>query len=311
MTGGLEWKPAAGPEALRLRADTLARIRVFFQKRGVMEVSTPVLTTSGVTDPHIESLAVDGPRGLYLRTSPEYFHKRLLAAGCKDLYEIGPVFRGGDDGPVHTREFILLEWYRVDWTWQALAEEVVELVYHALPGRFDDWPVIRRRWSEIAADTLGVDPLGLDDAALASLTAGAPAGLDRSGLLDWLFATRIQPDLDGQTISVICDFPVEHAALARIRPDPFPVAERFEVFLGALELANGYQELTDSTEQLHRLESDNRQRKALGLPAMPVDRNLLGALDAGLPECAGVALGVDRLLMAAFGESDIRNVQAF
>ena len=303
----LEWRPATGREQLFARARLLARIREFFAARGVLEVTTPLLTHAGVTDPHLESIPL-ARNGAFLRTSPEYFHKRLLAAGIGDIYEIGPVFRGGESGGRHCEEFTLAEWYRVGWTWQALAEEVVTLIRDSGLG---PWPTRRCSWRDLARNVLGLDPLTAVPDQFNRLLAGAPADMDRPEQLDWLFVTRMQPALPSNTITVVCDFPPEQAALARIRPGNPPVAERFEVFIGDLEVANGYQELTDAAEQRRRFEEDNRRRRNLERPAMPPDERLLAALDAGLPECAGVALGIERLLMALWGEKDIARTRAW
>lgn len=298
-----DWRPDANREALAFRAGLLEAIRAFLRRRGVLEVTTPLATRFGVTDPHLVSRVLAG--GGYLRTSPEYAHKRLLAAGSGDIFEIGPVFRASEHGPLHLGEFTMLEYYRVGLDWRALASEVVELLAACglhRPARF-------LAWRELARRVLGVDALAED--RLESLTADAPAGLDRAGKLDWLFALRLQPALPPNAITIIHDFPPEQAALARLRPGSEPVAERFEVFAGTVELANGYQELTDPEEQRRRFEADNQRRGMLGYPPMPADPRLLKALAAGLPECAGVALGIERLIMVLRGLDDLGGTQAF
>jgi len=276
-------------------------------RRGVVEVMTPMLTEAGVTDVHVESLRLAD--GRFLRTSPEYAHKRLLAAGVGDLYELGPVFRAGEHGRRHREEFLMLEWYRVGWTWSALAEEVVELVRELTPGR--RWTMRSIAWRELMLEHGGVAPESVSEHELRTLAADAPDKLEPPELLDWLFATRIQPALPGDQLTVVHDFPACQAALARLKPGAPQWAERFEVFAGALELANGYRELTDPGEQRCRFQADNRRRDQLGRPPMPVDGHLLEALEAGLPECSGVALGVDRLMMVARSESDIADVRLF
>lgn len=304
------WQPSASADALARRSELLARVRSFFSQRGVLEVQTPVLTASGVTDVHIESVAVDDPPG-WLRTSPEHCHKRLLAAGLGDLYELGPVFRRGEAGRHHQPEFTLLEWYRVGWTWQALAEEVVELISCCLPETERRRDVRWRSWRSCFEDALDIDALTADDHDIARCADDAPAGLDRDALLDWLFATRIQPGFGADVITVVHDYPASQAALARLSTGDPRVAERFEVFLGSLELGNGYHELCDAGEQRARFERDKEARRLRGQPAMPVDESILAALAAGLPDCAGVALGFDRLVMAALGAPTIEQAVSF
>ncbi len=305
-----QWRPTASVQALRQRAELLERVRAFFARRGVIEVQTPLLTESGVTDVHIESIATDSPAG-WLRTSPEYFHKRLLAAGVGDLYELGPVFRRGEAGRHHQPEFTLLEWYRVGWSWRQLAEEVVELIHDVLETDAGHRPVRWRGWNDCFLETLDIDALSADTRELERHADDAPGGLDRDALLDWLFATRIQPGFEDGAITVVHDYPASQAALARISEDDPRVAERFEVFLGSRELANGYHELGDAAEQRMRFERDNRVRAVNQRSKMPIDERLLKALESGLPDCSGVALGFDRLLMAALGAASIAQVVSF
>ncbi len=293
-------------EGLRLRlmrrAGLAERLRGFFADRDVVEVGTD-LTVTGVTDVHLDSVALAD--GGYLRTSPEFAHKRLLAAGAGDLYELGPVLRAGEHGRHHRRQFWMLEWYRVGWSAERLAEEVVELVRHAGPDR--SWTTKHTTWTDEARAVLGFDPHDADRERLSGALPDAPPGLDRNGMFDWLLAMHIQPRLPAGQLTVIHRFPASQAALARISPDDPRSAERFEVFAGPLELANGYHELTDPIEQRRRFEADNEQRRRLGRSPMPLDTALLEALDAGLPDCAGVALGFERLLMAVHGLDDIED----
>lgn len=303
------WRPTAGPDMLRRRASLLRRIRHFFDHRKACEVQTPVLTAFGITDVNIESLALAGNQG-FLRTSPEYCHKRLLAAGFGDLYELGPVFRAGESGSWHRTEFTLLEWYRVGWDWKALAAEAVELIRGCRDGKQDP-PVRWLGWHRAFAEAGIPDPLGCSLASLRTLCPELEGDCDRDVLLDYLFATRIQASFPPDTVTVVHHYPASQAALARLDPDNPDFAERFEIFAGPVELANGYRELTDADAQRRRFEQDNRRRTQLSRPPMPVDARLLSAMRDGLPDCSGVALGVDRLLMAICDATDIATVQSF
>lgn len=307
MNQDRDWRPLASIDALRMRAAMLARIRAFFAQRDVLEVHTPLITEAGITDLHIESLALAD--GRFLRTSPEYQHKRLLAAGFPDLYELGPVFRAEEHGRYHRTEFTLLEWYRLGFGWRELASEVNELIRICLAGRALTHRYLS--WASAFAALDGLDPLSCDEPALLALTPELPTDCNRDMRLDYLFATRIQPGFPSDTITVVHDYPASQAALARLKPEDPRVAERFEVFIGPIELANGYCELTRAGEQRLRLERDNAARLSLGRRAMPIDERFLAALDHGLPDCSGVALGVDRLLMAAMGSGNIAEVIAF
>lgn len=315
-TGGPDkgWQPGASRHAMEARAALLAAIRAFFSSRGVLEVETPVLGRCGNVDPNINNLRTDGIHPRYLRTSPEYAMKRLLAAGHRDIYELGRVFRAGETGRHHNPEFTMLEWYRTEMPYLELATEVVELVRTCGDGAFDGWPVNRVSYRQLFLQHTGLDPLLCSEADLEDCAAerGILAGvLDASEWLDLLMASVVQPALPGESFTILCDYPPEQAALSRIRREDPPVAERFEVFLGQSELANGYQELTDPGEQLQRFERENRQREARGEETVPIDRALIDALRSGMPECSGVALGVDRLLMAILKLDDIDSVLAF
>ncbi|UGB39819.1 EF-P lysine aminoacylase GenX [Frateuria soli] len=305
---------------MHLRADLYRRIRTFFAERGILEVETPILSSAGNTEPNIESFTttfhghVDaGARERWLRTSPEYPLKRLLAAGVGDCYELGRVFRNGEAGGRHNPEFTMLEWYRVGWDHRRLADEVVELVQAALAlvGRHADVRV--RSYRELFLDSLGLDPLTapLDvlQQALDQSTID-PAGLTRDDWLDLIITHRLQPHFPRDRVTVVHDYPASQCALARIRCDDPPVAERFEVFLGPHELANGYHELNDADEQRARFERDNAIRRARGVREVPIDGRLLAVLDA-MPRCAGVALGIERLLMCLACTDAIAEVLAF
>ncbi|MCH8544078.1 MAG: EF-P lysine aminoacylase GenX [Alcanivorax sp.] len=306
------WQPTCDARALKARALLYAAIRDFFAARDVMEVSTPVLAAHGVTDPHIPCIAVPGHG--HLQSSPEYHMKRLLAAGSGPIYQISHAFRDGETGQRHNPEFTLLEWYRPGFSLQALIDETVALLTQQLVQPPARMPVQQHRFRDLFRTVTGLDPLR---ASLAELYQASddilPADLDRAALVDYLMATRVEAALPANTLTVISHYPGWAAALARTSQDADgeTVAERFEIYSGVMELANGYHELTDATEQAQRFQTDQTRRSALGLPGMTGDPRLLGALTAGLPDCAGVALGLDRLLMCQLGANSIRDVLAF
>jgi lysyl-tRNA synthetase class 2 len=309
-----DWRPTASRAVLEARADVLRSIRGFFAERGVLEVETPVLSRAANSDPNISSISTDDPEQQYLRTSPEYPMKRLLASGSGDIFEMGRVFRQGESGSRHNPEFTMVEWYRVGMPHLELADEVVELVRYCGEScgdiDFRSWPVRSITYQALFRELAGVDPFNTDEAELSSLAAErgiVSARLNQDEWLDLLMAQLVQPALPGETFTIVHDFPPEQAALARIRPGDPAVAERFEVLAGQQELANGYQELTDASEQRRRFEREQRHRAARGEMTGPLDEHLLAALEHGLPECSGVALGVDRLLMLLLNLDDIRS----
>lgn len=313
--------PAASFEALRLRAALYARIRAFFAARGVVEVETPVMSMAGNTDPNIASFNVEfsgrtdgAPRTRWLRTSPEYPLKRLLAAGFGDCYELGRVFRDGEAGGRHNPEFTMLEWYRVGIDHRQLAHETATLVSEALALVGRDARLIEVAYHALYRDRLGVDPHTASEAELRAALGDIridPEGLTRDDWLDLLMTHRLQPDFRTDELLVVHDYPASQCALARIRDGEPPVAERFELYLGPLELANGYHELADAAEQRGRFERDVRTRAERGVSAPPVDERLLAGLAGGFPACAGVAMGIDRLMMAMLGTTRIADVLAF
>jgi lysyl-tRNA synthetase class 2 len=322
------WKPSASFNALRLRARVNALVRAFFAERGVLEVETPILSQAGNTDPNIASFSLqfsgrtDGAaRTRWLRTSPEFPLKRLLAAGIGDCYELGRVFRDGEAGGRHNPEFTMLEWYRIGWDHMRLADEAIALVQQALSLAGRSATVAKIAYRDLYREALGIDAMTAGDdqlrAALGDVRIDA-AGLTRDDWLDLLMTHRLQPLFPADRILAVFDYPASQCALARIREpgsanagDEVPVAERFEIYLGPLELANGYHELRDATEQRDRFARDNTVRAVRGDVQPPLDARLLDALGAGLPACAGVALGVDRLLMALMGSEGIADVLAF
>ena len=298
--------------ALWRRADVYALIRRFFAERGVLEVETPILSAGANTDPNIQSFSTRfsgrdaGER--WLRTSSEFAQKRLLAAGVGDCYELGRVFRDGEVGRRHNPEFTMLEWYRVGRDHRWIAHETVELINAAMGKSMD---VHETSYRELFMSTIKIDPFADSDAAL-RLALGEnaidPRGLSRDDWLDLLLTHRIQPTFPSDRITVVLDYPPTQCALAQIRDG---VAERFEVYLGAHELANGYHELTDATEQHRRFQRDNARRRERGIVELPIDAQFLAALERGMPPCAGVALGIERLLMAMMQTDDIAEVLAF
>jgi lysyl-tRNA synthetase class 2 len=286
---GLDWRPACSLDALRARAEALATIRAFFSERDVLEVQTAVLAAATVTEPAVESIPVPGAG--YLQTSPEYQMKRLLAAGAPSIYQIGPVFRAGESGGRHNPEFTMLEWYRIGFDDHALMDEVAALVDRVL----GTGPWFRRTYAEVVKS---VPP--------PANVIGAVAERD---LLDLRFASGLDALPAGRWF--ITDYPADQAALARRRPENPAVAARFELVIDGLEVANGYHELVDVEEQRTRFATDRAQRRAAGQVVHEPDERLLAALGHGLPSCAGVALGFDRLMMLRLGTRRIADVQPF
>ena len=319
------WRPSADLSILRLRAELLARIRAFFAAREVLEVETPALSAAAITDPHLTSFRTvySGPgprhgRTLYLHTSPEFPMKRLLAAGSGCIYQIARVFRDGEAGRRHNPEFTLLEWYRVGFDHHRLMHEVTELVTALLAGQLPLDEPERLRYGELFQHHLNLDPHRVNVAELAacaearnvSIPPGMPTD-DPDPWLDLLLTHCIEPELGQGRLTFVYDYPASQAALARLRPGDPPVGERFELYINGLELANGFHELGDPGEQRRRFELENAARRTLGLPVMLIDEHLLAALESGLPDCAGVALGFDRLLMLAAGKKSLAEVLAF
>lgn len=309
-----EWRPGASRFAIEARAALLADIRDFFAQRGILEVETPILSRYGNTDPNINSITADKLNRRYLRTSPEFAMKRLLATGQRNIYELGRVFRASEKGRHHNPEFTMLEWYRTGMGYLELADEVVELLRACGRGTFDDWPVERIDYRSLFMERTGLDPYLCSEEELSACASerGLVAGpLDHGQWLDLVMSEIIQAALPGEAFTIVYDYPPEQAALSRIRPGDPPVAERFEVYLGQAELANGYQELADADEQLARFERENRARDLRGADTVQIDHGLVAALRSGMPDCSGVALGVDRLLMAILKLDSIDAVMAF
>jgi lysyl-tRNA synthetase class 2 len=316
-----DWHPTATPDAILLRARLNAAIRAFFAERDVLEVETPILSAAGNTDPNIASFSLEfsgrtdgAPRTRWLRTSPEFALKRLLAAGVGDCYELGRVFRDGEAGGRHNPEFTMLEWYRVGWDHQRLIGETAGLVDMALALVGRRATLRRIAWRDLYHERLGLDPHSAGVEALQAALGDVridPDGVTRDDWLDLLLTHRLQPGFARDELLAVYDYPASQAALSRIRDGDPALAERFEMYLGPLELANGYHELTEPREQRTRFERDVAVRAQRGAPQPPIDERLLSALASGLPRCAGVALGIDRLSMAMIGARGIQEVLAF
>ncbi|MDO3383328.1 EF-P lysine aminoacylase EpmA [Gilvimarinus algae] len=305
--------PSARPEMIEARAQLYRAIRTFFSERDVLEVEVPLLGSHFVTDPYIPAVVADNAGSeRFLQSSPEYAMKRLLAAMPRCIYSLGKAFRAGERSARHNPEFTLLEWYRLGFDDRQLMAEVRELVVALCPGTAVQ-SLSYRQWFE---QSLGVDP---HTATLDELRATGLAhieidgtGLDRNDWLDLLVTHTLEPAMV-PGLTFIYDYPASQAALARVLPDEsgVAVARRFEAFFNGMELANGYWELTDPAEQRERFAADRARRRQLGLPDRAGDNRLLAALEHGLAPCAGVALGVDRLLMQREGCTHIRQVLAF
>jgi lysyl-tRNA synthetase class 2 len=312
------WRPTAGVAALRRRARALRSTREFFHKRGVLEVETPAMVNAPVSDVNLVSVRVAVPGGdspPFLHTSPEYAMKRLLAAGSGDIYQICHVFRGAERGRQHNPEFTMLEWYRLGFSLEDLMREVADLVRELL-----DMPQLPSElvsYREAVRRHAGFDPLEADIGVLQQ--AARELGFDaaragtagRDELLDLIVGAKVGPALGHDALTFLHRYPASQAALARLDAGDPRVALRFELYHCGVELANGYHELASGAEQRQRFAADQKTRASRGLATFPLDTHLLSALDAGLPDCAGVALGFDRVLMLSLGAASIDDVLAF
>ncbi len=320
QTPSAVWQPTAAFINLRQRAELLRTIREFFYQRNVLEVDTPLLSHGTVTDVHLAAFSSafshsesGKPETLYLQTSPEYAMKRLLCAGSDSVYQICKAFRHEGAGRFHNPEFTMLEWYRTGFDHHQLMAEMDELLQAVLGTA----PAEKISYQDVFIRQLSVDPLiasvkelqqkaieyGLD------MNGGLPDDIDT--LLQLLFSLYIEPVIGADAPCFVFGFPASQAALAKVNEQDPRTADRFEVYFKGVELANGFYELANAGEQRQRFESDNAQRRTLGLPELPVDEFFLSALEAGLPDCAGVAMGIDRLLMLKLGVSHIKDVVAF
>jgi lysyl-tRNA synthetase class 2 len=313
-----DWQPTATRAALERRAAMLATARQFFDGRKVLEVDTPIMVNAPVTDVHIHSAEVrlrrHGGDRMFLHTSPEYAMKRLLASGSGDIYQICHVMRGRERGRQHNAEFTLIEWYRLGFTLDALMDEVQALVFALLATPEPERHAERLSYRDVFQRELSLDPFEASMTRLAqaaSELAGFQRSASRDELLDLLMGARIGPTLGRDKLTFVYGYPASQAALARLDPRDPAAALRFELYRGGIELANGFHELASAAEQRARFEQDREERKRRGLPAHAPDERLLAALAAGLPDCAGVALGFDRLVMLATGARHIDEVLSF
>lgn len=318
-----DFLPTASWENLRLRARLLGKVREFFDARGFLEVETPILSADIVVDRHLDpfSVALDGCAGsgtaarrLWLQTSPEFGMKRLLVAGAEAIYQVTRAFRQGEQGPLHNPEFTMVEWYRAD---DGMTEGM-QLLSDLCESLLDRGPAETISYAEAFALQTDIDPHTATAAELAGrareLGVAIPASLapdDRDGWLDLLLSEKVQPSLGARRPAIVYDYPASQAALARVRPGPPPVAERFELYVSGIELANGYHELVDPATLRDRNRRNNALRQSDGKPLLPEQSRLLAAMEAGMPPAAGVALGFDRVAMLAAGATDIREVLAF
>jgi elongation factor P--(R)-beta-lysine ligase len=312
------WRPTAERSMLERRAALFARARAFFAARAVLEVDTPFLINHPPSDVHIHSARVEIPDASphFLHTSPEYAMKRLLAAGSGDIFQICHVVRALERSRVHNSEFTLLEWYRIGFSLDDLMSEVEALVTD-LAGPDVAGVTERVTYRDAFLRELALDPFAASDAELAhaaqssGFVRGGSVPASRDDLLDFLVGLRIGPSLGRQGLTFIHAYPASQAALARRDPNDIRTAERFELYRDGVELANGYHELASSVEQRERFTADNQERRRRGMTIFPIDENFLAALATGIPDCAGVALGIDRLLMLATGAAHIDDVIAF
>ena len=307
------WHPSANVTVIQQRAKILSYIRHFFADKGVMEIDVPVIGAASVTDPHLDSLNLQiNNAEYYLQTSPEFFMKRMLAAGFGDIYYLGKAFRQDESGKHHNPEFTMLEWYRLGFDEQQLIDEVIALVQ----GFQKNIAVEIYAYGEIFERITGLNPYTADAFSLKSY-AKTQIDFDwnddnKSNWLDLIFSHVVEPQMQSGLI-VVYDYPQEQAALAKvgINKKGQKVAKRFECFLNGVELANGYWELTDANEQEKRFMADNISRKKMHKKEISPDEKLLAAIVHGIPECAGVALGVDRLIMGLCGTKRLAEVQTF
>ncbi len=311
-----DWRPTATIEMLKQRAKLLADVRRFFDSQGFIEVQTPVLSHDTLVDRFIDPISVatesvGATQRLFLQTSPEFAMKRLLCAGATAIYQMGPAFRGGEQGARHNPEFTMLEWYCTGDSYAGGMQRLSEFCQAILQTP----PAERISYREAFERAVGLNPLTASERELASRWPESipySDGCDRDELLNLLRAEWVEPNLGRERPQIVYDWPATQAALAKIRHDQPAIAERFELYVGGCELANGYHELTDPVELQRRMEDANRRRTQDRKPALPVDSRLIQATrESPPPDCCGVAVGIDRLLMVKTGAKSMREVVAF
>ncbi|MCK5813282.1 MAG: EF-P lysine aminoacylase GenX [Cocleimonas sp.] len=312
------WKPTTDLTMLKQRAKMLADIRNFFIQRNVLEVETPALSQAANTDPYIESFSLDSGQR-FLHTSPEYAMKRLLAAGSGDIYQICKVWREEEAGSRHNPEFTLLEYYRVGFNYQQLMDELEFLLISLLKLKK---PAKYYSYQQLFIELLQIDPHKADYSSLIDcvkrnipqLEIADEACWSKQDLLDVLLTHCLEPSFAKDQLTFLYDYPVTQSALANIREATqreVAVAERFEIYFGTIELANGYQELTDASKNAQVIKAELEQRKQQQQRELPKDSYFLQAMEAGMPQASGVAIGLDRLLMCATRQSEIQQVISF
>jgi len=312
--------PSATIEVLKQRSVLINKIRQFFAERNVLEVDTQLISHASVTDPHVmgipalyKEIGASQEKRVYLQTSPEYAMKRLLACGIGSIYQICKAFRQGEVGKNHNPEFTMLEWYRIGFDHHALMDEMdllLQTILNVKPAERCSYAQLFQRFLQINPHTATL--LEFQQCAEQNNLKFSLEKTDKNFWLDLLLTHCIEPHIGKEKPVFIYDFPMTQAALAKIRfeEDP-PVASRFEVYFKGIELANGFHELQNAKEQRKRFEKDLLQRSQMGIDPVPIDENFLAALSQGLPDCAGVALGVDRLMMLTLNKNTISEVISF
>ena len=317
------WRPASDLTQLHLRAKMLSNIRGFFDRRSVLEVETPLLCHATGTDPQLDFFSTEyhsAPknRTMYLQTSPEFSMKRLLAAGSGSIFQICKAFRNGESGRFHNPEFSILEWYRIDFTLWQLIDEVIALLTEVLKGYYVVESVEKVSYVDVFNKVTGINPLEFCQESYALYASHNSiddaieiCGNDHSMWLDFIFSYKVQPVLKDQDICIVHGYPAIQSSLARINSDNPAIADRFEVFIKGVEIGNGFFELSDAEEQEQRFNQENKARDLKGLVVVEKDELLLDALKFGLPDCSGIALGLDRLLMIMTNTQAVSDVIAF
>lgn len=312
------WQPNTTLEILTQRADLLDVVRKFFKQRKTLEVDTPTLSQSTTPDPNIESFTTEyNNQPYFLHTSPEFPMKRLLAAGSGAIYQICKVFRQGEAGRNHNPEFTMIEWYQPGMAYRELMQQLDDLVRMLLKDSLELNETVHYTYNDVFLEFAEVNPLLTNKEELLAIVTknniqlvDSSESLTKDALLDLILSFVIQPQLPTDRPVFIYDYPTSQAALAKLNKDA-NIAERFELYINSIELANGYQELLDAKEQQQRFEKENKAREVNGIDIIPIDKNLIAALDSGMPMVSGVALGFDRLLMLATKTKNIRDVISF